>query len=46
MLMASDRHQLRLAHETLNMIVTAEMKLKAQFDAHREPLQPLSAGLS
>lgn len=29
MLMASDRHHLRLAHETLNMIITAEMKLKA-----------------
>lgn len=29
MLMASDRHHLRLAHETMNMIITAEMKLKA-----------------
>lgn len=29
MLMASDRHHLRLAHETMNMLVTAEMKLKA-----------------
>ncbi|RTE65397.1 FAD-binding protein [Amphritea opalescens] len=29
MLMASDRHHLRLAHETMNMIHTAEMKLKA-----------------
>jgi succinate dehydrogenase/fumarate reductase flavoprotein subunit len=29
MLLAEDRHQLRLAHETRNMIVTAEMKLKA-----------------
>jgi succinate dehydrogenase/fumarate reductase flavoprotein subunit len=29
MLMASDRHQLRLAHETMNMTVTAEMKLRA-----------------
>ncbi|AKH20380.1 FAD-binding protein [Sedimenticola thiotaurini] len=29
MLMASDRHHLRLAHETMNMIMTAEMKLKA-----------------
>ncbi|MFA0438742.1 fumarate reductase [Vibrio sp. 10N.286.49.C2] len=29
MLMAQDRHQLRLAHETKNMIITAEMKLKA-----------------
>ena len=29
MLVASDRHQLRLAHETMNMIITAEMKLKA-----------------
>ena len=29
MLLAEDRHQLRLAHETKNMIITAEMKLKA-----------------
>ena len=29
MLIAQDRHGLRLAHETRNMIVTAEMKLKA-----------------
>ena len=29
MLMADDLHKLRLAHETENMIVTAEMKLKA-----------------
>ncbi len=29
MLLAADRHQLRLAHETRNMVVTAEMKLKA-----------------
>jgi len=29
MLMADDRHRLRLAHETENMIITAEMKLKA-----------------
>lgn len=29
MLLAKDRHQLRLAHETKNMIITAEMKLKA-----------------
>lgn len=29
MLMASDRHTLRLAHETMNMLITAEMKLKA-----------------
>jgi len=29
MLMASDRHHLRLAHETMNMLMTAEMKLKA-----------------
>ncbi|WP_321527543.1 FAD-binding protein [Sedimenticola selenatireducens] len=29
MLLAEDRHQLRLAHETRNMIMTAEMKLKA-----------------
>lgn len=29
MLMAADRHHLRLAHETMNMIITAEMKLKA-----------------
>nr|WP_320136340.1 FAD-binding protein [uncultured Amphritea sp.] len=29
MLMASDRHHLRLAHETMNMTITAEMKLKA-----------------
>ena len=29
MLMASDRHHLRLAHETMNMLITAEMKLKA-----------------
>ena len=29
MLRASDLHELRLAHETANMIVSAEMKLKA-----------------
>ncbi|WP_372740913.1 FAD-binding protein [Neptunomonas sp.] len=29
MLLASDLHSLRLAHETENMIITAEMKLKA-----------------
>lgn len=29
MLMANDLHTLRLAHETENMIITAEMKLKA-----------------
>ncbi|RKF17992.1 FAD-binding protein [Alginatibacterium sediminis] len=29
MLMADDLHKLRLAHETENMIITAEMKLKA-----------------
>lgn len=29
LLMASDRHHLRLAHETMNMLITAEMKLKA-----------------
>ena len=29
MLMADDLHNLRLAHETENMIITAEMKLKA-----------------
>lgn len=29
LLRASDLHELRLAHETANMIVTAEMKLKA-----------------
>ena len=29
MLLAKDRHSLRLAHETENMIITAEMKLKA-----------------
>lgn len=29
MLIAADRHHLRLAHETMNMIITAEMKLKA-----------------
>ncbi|MGX9416911.1 FAD-binding protein [Vibrio sp. RC27] len=29
MLLAEDRHQLRLAHETKNMIHTAEMKLRA-----------------
>lgn len=29
MLIAGDLHQLRLAHETENMIITAEMKLKA-----------------
>jgi succinate dehydrogenase/fumarate reductase flavoprotein subunit len=29
MLIASDRHHLRLAHETMNMLITAEMKLKA-----------------
>ena len=34
MLMASDRHHLRLAHETMNMMITAEMKLKSFDDAH------------
>jgi succinate dehydrogenase/fumarate reductase flavoprotein subunit len=29
MLVAEDLHGLRLAHETQNMIITAEMKLKA-----------------
>ena len=29
MLMAKDRHQLRLAHETENMVISAEMKLRA-----------------
>jgi len=29
MLMAADMHELRLAHETKNMIISAEMKLKA-----------------
>lgn len=29
MLKAADMHELRLAHETMNMIATAEMKLKA-----------------
>lgn len=29
MLIAEDLHQLRLAHETENMVITAEMKLKA-----------------
>jgi succinate dehydrogenase/fumarate reductase flavoprotein subunit len=29
MLKAADMHELRLAHETMNMITTAEMKLKA-----------------
>lgn len=29
MLLASDRHSLRLAHETMNMLITAEMKMKA-----------------
>lgn len=29
MLCAADLHQLRLAHETANMIISAEMKLKA-----------------
>jgi succinate dehydrogenase/fumarate reductase flavoprotein subunit len=29
MLIAPDRHHLRLAHETMHMIITAEMKLKA-----------------
>ena len=29
MLIASDRHHLRVAHETMNMLITAEMKLKA-----------------
>lgn len=29
MLLAEDRHQIRLAHETRNMIISAEMKLKA-----------------
>jgi succinate dehydrogenase/fumarate reductase flavoprotein subunit len=29
MLLAADRHGLRLAHETMNMIISAEMKMKA-----------------
>jgi succinate dehydrogenase/fumarate reductase flavoprotein subunit len=29
LLRASDLHELRLAHETANMIISAEMKLKA-----------------
>lgn len=29
MLKASNLHELRLAHETKNMVITAEMKLKA-----------------
>ena len=29
MLMASDQHHLRLAHETMNMLMTAETKQKA-----------------
>lgn len=29
MLRAADMHELRLAHETANMIISAEMKLKA-----------------
>ncbi len=29
MLVANDRHKLRLAHETENMIITAEMKMRA-----------------
>ncbi|AMX04318.1 fumarate reductase [Microbulbifer thermotolerans] len=29
MLLADDRHKLRLAHETENMIITAEMKIRA-----------------
>ena len=29
MLRAADMHELRLAHETRNMIISAEMKLKA-----------------
>ncbi|CAA6805008.1 MAG: Succinate dehydrogenase flavoprotein subunit (EC [uncultured Sulfurovum sp.] len=29
MLKASDMHELRLAHETINMVISAEMKLKA-----------------
>ncbi len=29
MLRAADFHELRLAHETANMIISAEMKLKA-----------------
>ncbi|MBR7887780.1 FAD-binding protein [Marinomonas sp. A79] len=29
MLVASDRHHLRLAHETANMVISAEMKMKA-----------------
>ena len=31
MLRAADMHELRLAHETSNMIISAEMKLKASF---------------
>ena len=41
MLLADDLHALRLAHETENMVITAEMKLKALADAQGEPLQPL-----
>ena len=29
LLRAADMHELRLAHETVNMIISAEMKLKA-----------------
>lgn len=31
MLRAADLHELRLAHETANMILSAEMKLNASF---------------
>ncbi len=35
MLRAADMHELRLAHETANMILSAEMKLKALHYAQR-----------
>ncbi len=46
MLMADDEHELRQAHETANMVLNAEMKLRASAHADREPRQPLPGGLS
>ena len=35
LMMAKDAHELRLAHETMNMILNAEMKLRAAEIGHR-----------
>ncbi len=42
MLRAANMHELRLAFETRNMILSAEMKLTRLAHAHRKPVQPLS----